>query len=162
MAIGWISLLSALPWKDVISSAPAVADSAKKLWNTVTKKVPLENIPTFELTVGASTDSEVINKLLDKLNEVDATVIELQKQMLASSELIKALADQNTALIKRVEVNRIRLKWVSGAVAILVVIAAVAIKIILNTHAVDYEWHVQQQDSRTRRCNHSIILHIKG
>ena len=136
MAIGWISLLSAVPWKDVISSAPAVADSAKKLWNTVTKKVPLENIPTFELTVGASTDSEVINKLLDKLNEVDATVIELQKQMLASSELIKALADQNTALIKRVEVNRIRLRWVSGVVAMLVVIAAVVITTILKTHTV--------------------------
>ena len=136
MAIGWISLLSAVPWKDVISSAPAVADSAKKLWNSVTKKVPLENIPTFELTVGASTDSEVINKLLDKLNEVDATVIELQKQMLASSELIKALADQNTALIKRVEVNRIRLRWVSGVVAMLVVIAAVAITTILKTHTV--------------------------
>ena len=136
MAIGWISLLSAVPWKDVISSAPAVADSAKKLWNTVTKKVPLENIPTFELTADASTDSDVINKLLNKLNELDATVIELQKQMLSSSELIKALADQNTALIKRVEVNRIRLRWVSGAVAILFLIAAVAIKIILKTHAV--------------------------
>lgn len=136
MAIGWISLLSAVPWKDVISSAPAVADSAKKLWNTVTKKVPLENIPTFELTAGASTDSEVINKLLDKLNELDATVIELQKQMLASSELIKALADQNTALIKRVEVNRLRLRWIAGVVAILVVIAAVTITIILKTHTV--------------------------
>ena len=136
MAIGWISLLSAVPWKDVISSAPAVADSAKKLWNTVTKKVPLENIPTFELTAGASTDSEVINKLLNKLNELDTTVIELQKQMLASSELIKALADQNTALIKRVEVNRIRLRWVSGVVAVLVVTTAVAIKVILKTHTV--------------------------
>ena len=136
MAIGWISLLSAVPWKDVISSAPAVADSAKKLWNTVTKKVPLENIPTFELTAGASTDSELINKLLNKLNELDTTVIELQKQMLASSELIKALADQNTALIKRVEVNRIRLRWVSGVVAVLVVTTAVAIKVILKTHTV--------------------------
>ena len=136
MAIGWISLLSAVPWKDVISSAPAVADSAKKLWNTVTKKVPLENIPTFELTAGASTYSEVINKLLNKLNELDTTVIELQKQMLASSELIKALADQNTALIKRVEVNRIRLRWVSGVVAVLVVTTAVAIKVILKTHTV--------------------------
>ena len=136
MAIGWISLLSAVPWKDVISSAPAVADSAKKLWNTVTKKVPLENIPTFDLTAGASTYSEVINKLLNKLNELDTTVIELQKQMLASSELIKALADQNTALIKRVEVNRIRLRWVSGVVAVLVVTTAVAIKVILKTHTV--------------------------
>ena len=36
--------------------------------------------------------------------------------MLASSELIKALADQNALLIKGIEANRIRLRWLSGAV----------------------------------------------
>jgi hypothetical protein len=36
--------------------------------------------------------------------------------MLASSELIQSLADQNTQLIKRVEVNRVRLLWLTAGV----------------------------------------------
>lgn len=126
MAIGWISLLSAVPWKDVISTAPAIADGAKKLWNTVTKKVPLENSPTIEIPVTASTDLETISKILLKLNSLEATVTDLHKQMLASSELIQALANQNTELIKRVEANRIRLRWISGIVVVLVIVVATA------------------------------------
>lgn len=126
MAIGWISLLSAVPWKDVISTAPAIADGAKKLWNTVTKKVPTETVPTFEILVDESNDPEIISKLLVKLNAVDATVTELHKQMLASSELIKALANQNTELIRRVEANRIRLRWLSTIVLVLLIVVALA------------------------------------
>jgi hypothetical protein len=33
-----------------------------------------------------------------------------------SSELIQSLADQNTQLIKRVEVNRVRLLWLTALV----------------------------------------------
>ncbi len=125
MAIGWISLLSAVPWKDVISTAPAIADGAKKLWNTVTKKAPLENTPTIEIPVTASTDSETISKILLKFNSLEATVTDLHKQMLASSELIQALANQNTELIKRVEANRVRLRWIYGIVFVLVIGVAI-------------------------------------
>lgn len=134
MAIGWISLLSAVPWKDVISTAPAVADGAKKLWNTVTKKAPPENMPTIEIPMTASADAETISKLLLKLNSVEATVTELHKQMLASSELIQALANQNTELIRRVEANRVRLRWISGIVVVLVVAVAVLIKLSLQAN----------------------------
>ena len=124
MAIGWISLLSAVPWKDVISSAPEIADSAKKLWKTVTKKVPHEN-HAIDIPVIASTDAETISMLLAKLNSMEATVAELHKQMLASSELIQALANQNAELIKRVEANRVRLRWIYGIVAVLVIGVAI-------------------------------------
>ncbi len=134
MAIGWISLLSAVPWKDVISTAPAVADGAKKLWNTVTKKAPPENMPTIEIPMTVSADAETISKLLLKLNSVEATVTELHKQMLASSELIQALANQNTELIRRVEANRVRLRWISGIVVVLVVAVAVLIKLSLQAN----------------------------
>ncbi|MEO6117489.1 MAG: hypothetical protein ABIP37_00285 [Methylotenera sp.] len=125
MAIGWISLLSAVPWKDVISRAPAIADGAKKLWHTVTKKVPLESTTAIEIPVTASTDAETIAIILSKLNSMETTVTELHKQMLASSELIQALANQNTELIKRVEANRVRLRWISGIVFVLVIGVAV-------------------------------------
>lgn len=133
MAVGWISLLSAVPWKEVISKAPAIADGAKKLWNTVTKKVPAENTSPFEIPSGASTDAEIISRLLVKLNAVDVTLSELQKQMLTSSELIQALAMQNTELIKRVEANRIRLRWVLVFIFVLVIVVAALIKLALKS-----------------------------
>ena len=119
MAIGWISLLSAVPWKDVISSAPEIADSAKRLWKTVLKKP--HDTSAVDIPVIASTDDETISMLLSKLNAMETTVTELHKQMLASSELIQALANQNTELVKRVEANRVRLRWVSGIVLVLVI-----------------------------------------
>ena len=45
--------------------------------------------------------------------------------MLTSSELIKALADQNTELIKRIEVSRIRILWLAGATVVLGIAALI-------------------------------------
>jgi hypothetical protein len=51
-------------------------------------------------------------------------VADLHQQMLASSELIQALADQNTQLIRRVEVNRVRLLWLAALLLALVMALA--------------------------------------
>ena len=58
---------------------------------------------------------------------LETTVAELHTQMLASSELIKALADQNTALVKRVEAHRVRLLWLSGVVAVTLLLAVLGL-----------------------------------
>ena len=125
MAIGWISLLKTVPWADVIASAPAVAEGAKKLWRTVAKKSPS--------TAGAAPTSSVLAPKTESLAQVQArlaaletTVAELHTQMLASTELIQALADQNTALVKRVEAHRRRLMWLSGVVVAGLVLAALS------------------------------------
>lgn len=33
MAIGWLTILKSVPWAEVISNAPKVAEGARKLWN---------------------------------------------------------------------------------------------------------------------------------
>ena len=117
MAIGWVSLLKTVPWADVIASAPAVADGAKKLWKAVGKKkaVPLAaDAAPSETVTSAAPDA--------RLQALEATIAELQGQMLASSELITALASQNAELVKRAEANRVRLRWLSAIVAALVVL----------------------------------------
>ena len=53
----------------------------------------------------------------------------MHHQMLESSALIRALADQNTQLIKRVEVSRIRVLWLAGIVLLLGVVAAINLAI---------------------------------
>ena len=100
MAIGWVTLLKTVPWADVIASAPTVADGAKKLWKAVGKKN----------TAAPETDAAA------RLQSLEATVTELQNQMLASSELLTALTEQNAELIKCAEANRVRLLWLYGAV----------------------------------------------
>jgi hypothetical protein len=120
MAIGWVSLLKTVPWADVISTAPVVADGARKLWKAATNKPPAEVTVPDEAGSPAS-DSERIAKLQIQLASVEASATELHQQMLASSELIKALADQNTELVRRAEANRVRLQWLSVAVVIALV-----------------------------------------
>jgi hypothetical protein len=108
MAIAWLSVLKIVPWGDVIENAPKVAQGAKKLWNTVSKKSDSGH--------ASPTDAHnlVVNDT-EKLVALQAEVAELQQQMLASSELIQSLASQNAQLIKRVETNRKRVLWLAAA-----------------------------------------------
>ncbi len=129
MAIGWLAVLKMVPWTDVISSAPVVADGAKKLWSTVAKKPSSPAASTVANHL--SPDSDAVAILQAQLAAVEANAAELHQQMLASSELIKALANQNTQLIQRVEVNRVRVLWLAGVTIVLgiVVIAKLVLPV---------------------------------
>ncbi len=108
MAIGWLTVLKMVPWGDVIENAPKVATGAKKLWQTVGKK-PVSaatDVPEHEVLIA---ESPAVAALQRQVAELQVAVADLHQQMLASSELIESLASQNTQLIKRVEVHRIRL-----------------------------------------------------
>lgn len=132
MVVTWVSLLKTVPWTDVIANAPAITDGARKLWNTVARKpaaggaaeAPAKDAGVATGASSATPHAEAITQLQGQLQAVNATVAELQGQMLASTELIKALADQNTELIARVEVHRRRLLWLSGAVAVTAAVMA--------------------------------------
>lgn len=109
MAIGWVSVLKMVPWGDVIDNAPKVAQGAKKLWQSVVKK------PDAAPGATAGVDAAVVapasaEQLQQQLLALQDRVAELHQQMLTSSELIQSLAEQNTQLIRRVEVNR-RYLW---------------------------------------------------
>ena len=115
MGIGWMTILSNVPWADVIKNAPAVADGAKKLWKKVGGKASTAEGGGSVTTPDAPVDS---------LAGLQARVDELQGQMQASSELIRSLAEQNAELIVRVEKNRRRL-------TLLLVVNAIALPTLL-------------------------------
>ena len=130
MAIGWLSVLKWVPWNDVISNAPRLASEAKKLWSTVAKTPPTaEPSPTKP---SISLDSQSLALLQADLELVITEVTDLHKQMLESSQLIKALADQNTQLIRRIEVQRIRTLWLVGIAAVLGVVVVINLVITLT------------------------------
>ena len=132
MAIGWLALLQLIPWADVIRNAPKVADGAKKLWSTVAKKPPSSKPPSTSEQPPFSPETLSLGTLQAQIAALEATASDLHEQMLASSELIQALADQNTQLIKRIEANRIRILWLGGAVVVLGVIAVASLAMILT------------------------------
>jgi len=131
MAIGWLSVLKMVPWGDVISNAPKVADGARKLWSAVAKKPPAAELATASEQPTLSPEAQSIAMLQAQLAAAEAEVSDLHKQMLGSSELIKALADQNTQMIKRLEVNRLRVLWLAGAMVVLGVVTAINLAITL-------------------------------
>lgn len=115
MAIGWLTVLKMVPWGDVIENAPKVASGAKKLWQSVGKK-PVAAAPVTPTREVLRAESPAVAALQSQVAELQAAVADLHQQMLVSSELIQSLADQNTQLIKRVEVNRVRLLWLTAVV----------------------------------------------
>ena len=115
MAIGWLSVLQLVPWSDVIKNAPKAADGAKKLWKAVGKKPAPGEIPQTGSAVALSPEAQAIASLKTRVVTAEADIADLHEQMLASSELITTLAEQNAQLIQRVERNRLQLRWLAGA-----------------------------------------------
>lgn len=103
MAIGWLTILSNVPWREVIKNAPVVADGAKKLWKKVGSKTSTASgVPVAEPAMPE-----------DRIANLQARVDELHAQMLTASEVVQSLAEQNAQLIARVEKTRRRLFWLA-------------------------------------------------
>jgi hypothetical protein len=132
MPISWLAILKIVPWGDVISNAPKVADGAKKLWKSVAKKPPAAELPTTSEQPTLLPEAQSITLLQAQLATAKAEVSELHSQMLESSKLINALADQNAHLIKRLEINRIRVLWLAGTMVVLGVVSAINLAITVT------------------------------
>ncbi len=127
MAIGWLSVLKTVPWGDVISNAPKVADGAKKLWSSVGGKLPTARPVASTENLDVPVQEPGLAQLQLRLAAVEARVAELHEQMRTSSELIQALADQNSQLISGLQACRVRLRWLAGATLVLGLLAAVGL-----------------------------------
>jgi hypothetical protein len=122
MAAGWMSVLKMVPWSDVISSAPKVADGAKKLWSTVAKKAGVAGESAPDEPPAEPQDlpaAELLALLQGQLARQEAGLSDLRQQLLSSTALIQTLAEQNAQLVQRVEANRVRVRWLTLAVFVL-------------------------------------------
>ena len=118
MGIGWVGLLKSVPWGDVVSNAPKIADGAKSLWNTVAKKVrPGDDANS------APAEEAPDASLVTRLAVLESGMSDLQRQIVTSSELIRSLAEQNTQLVARIDALQSRLRWLTGAFLVAVIVA---------------------------------------
>lgn len=131
MAVPWLTLLKTVPWTDVIHNAPKVADGARRLWNTVAGK-PAPR-PADAQGPSARGDAEAApddaTRLRARIASLEATTADLHAQMLASSEIIRSLAEQNAELIQGVEANRARVARLTVFSLVSGVLACVALVI---------------------------------
>jgi septal ring factor EnvC (AmiA/AmiB activator) len=116
MPIPWLAVLQSVPWTEVVKNAPKVAEGAKKLWSAATRKTSSEASTESENEVASSSQSNAA--LAARIAELEITTADLHAQMIASSELIKALADQNTELIHRLDTLHRRTRWLAFALMI--------------------------------------------
>src|SRR5688572_5580937 len=111
---GWISVFRVVPWMELIAAAPAIARGARKLWTGVRTQ------PQAETPHGTG----------ERLERLESEAAELKKDLAASSELIKALAEQNERLVEAVGILRARVRVLTGSCVILLALGiAVAVKL---------------------------------
>lgn len=134
MAAGTIiTVLANIPWGQVVENAPKVADGALKLWNAVTSRKKQDSSQNEHPAVAADAAPSEADLLKARLLRLDDNVKSLQDQMQASSELIKALAEQNAQLVQRIELNRVRLvRYAVATVSVGLVLLAVVIYVLVR------------------------------
>lgn len=131
MAIPWLVVLTNVPWTQVLGNAPKVADGAKKLWNAVSGKTFPPTLPEGRAGFSSASGAAAPAMLQARVAELERAASDLHEQMLASSELIRTLADQNAELVKRIEANRVRVLWLTGAVIAFGIVAIVGLALVL-------------------------------
>lgn len=128
MPFPWIAVLQSVPWVDVIRSAPKVAEGAKRLWNSVSGKPPLQKDNLAERRQ-ESVDS---GELLTRLQAAETEIAALHVQMLASTELIKSLAEQNAVMANGMEAYRRSLSRLSIISLLMLAVFCVTLFIVIS------------------------------
>lgn len=134
MAIPWFSVLQAVPWGQVIDNAPKVVEGAKKFWSAVASKPATYEGEVVDLPPEVD-EGAAVRALKKRLVMLEKSNADLHQQMLASSELIKTLADQNAQLVKRIEANRKRMAWLTLVCVLTAATTLAVVAFILTQHA---------------------------
>jgi len=125
MPMPWKTILSNVPWSDVIGKAPVIADGARKLWKNIGRKADDNSAPESSGDLVAADDADFSGRL----TTLEAAQRELRTQLLASGELIQALSEQNAQLVAQLDTQRRlarRQSWALAATAIAAGLALLA------------------------------------
>lgn len=124
MAAGSIlTVLAQVPWGQVIDAAPKVAEGASRLWKTVKRRGQEDEATVEEVLERSAADAdspdrrEALQTLGAQVQRLQQDVADLREEMQAATGLIKDLAEQNTALVQRIELNRRRLRQLAWGTA---------------------------------------------
>ena len=105
MAIGWFAAFKAFPWSDALAAAPTVVQAAKRVWTTVrrTEGEAAAAAESAQIKDRLSTHADALSLLESRVVRIEARTVEIANEALASSEVLKSLAEQNSQLVRAVE-----------------------------------------------------------
>lgn len=118
MPIPWTTVISAIPWSDVLKAAPEVARRAKRL---LTRSGQTDAPGTAPMTPPTGVDPGSSDA---RIAALEARLAALAEQQRASDEVIRALAEQGDSVVANLEVLRRRVRrlaWISAALGVALV-----------------------------------------
>ncbi len=131
MAAGWWTVLRTVPWNEVISAAPQVANGARRLWDTVNRnRQGMPDGPMGMAPVMAGQEDDVFDVLIRSVERNDAEITDLRNQMRSASEIIANLADQNAQLIAKVDAQRQKMTRMGVTAALSGLLSVVALVLV--------------------------------
>jgi hypothetical protein len=131
MAAGWWTVLRTVPWNEVISAAPQVANGARRLWDTVNRnRQGMPDGPMGMAPEMAGQEDDVFDVLIRSVERNDAEITDLRNQMRSASEIIANLADQNAQLIAKVDAQRQKMTWMGVTAALSGLLSVVALVLV--------------------------------
>jgi hypothetical protein len=131
MAAGWWTVLRTVPWSEVISAAPQVANGARRLWDTVNRNKQGNFDEPMGVAPGmAGQEEDVFDILIKSVERNDAEVTDLRNQMRSASEIIANLADQNAQLIAKMDAQRQKMTWLAVTASLSGLLSVVALILV--------------------------------
>lgn len=121
MAFSWIAAFKIIPWSDVIAAAPTVARTARDLWRGLSKPRPGESVAS----PGGGAAGGPAPTMEEDIRSLRAELAETRAQLLSTSEVLRALAEQDEKLIAAIEVLRVRTRVLAFLCVALVATCAV-------------------------------------
>ncbi|MGQ0749050.1 MAG: hypothetical protein ACT4PS_00800 [Betaproteobacteria bacterium] len=113
MAVGWLTVLKALPWKTILSQAPTVVDAANRLLSQTRRR---------QSEPGRPNDLAALIERIEALEEHDR----------ADAAVMKQLAEEVAALARASQVVAMRARLVLFLASFSIVISMVAIGFALS------------------------------
>jgi len=113
------TILSNIPWGQVVESAPKIAQGAGRLWENVKNRGAEPADPTSTGTTEPPTDLQLLQS---RTQALESQVQALREEMRSSAQLVKQLAEQNEQLVGRMQglqQRQRRLVWLGGLAVVL-------------------------------------------
>jgi hypothetical protein len=124
MPFNWIAAFRIIPWTDVIAAAPALARTARELWRGMSKSRTIEPGPSGN-GQGSGSVGGTPPTVEEELRSLRAELAETRTQLLSSSEVLRALAEQDEKLIAAIDVLRVRTRVLAFVCVALIVVCAI-------------------------------------
>ena len=127
MALGWLSVLKAVPWSDVVQAAPTIVQGARKLY-TAAKSY---GDPSVDAQAAHARAREGGENADVRLEQIHAHIEVLQAEQRTSAEIIRSLAEQNAVIVTALDLMRKRMRVLVGfSILLLIMLIALAFAVV--------------------------------